>query len=143
MKNKQYEEGEACNHKGCLQHVTHPCENCGRIQGMSKESYIDKLIDDHDLIEAEERKKWKTIIRPLVEKREAIAKTIAEIKSPVRIGEMISNGKETFIVDFISASYSFGFSLKGRKIKKDGTPGVQTREIYMYNPKTWHKVVKG
>lgn len=27
---------EPCSHKGCLSHVTHPCEGCGRIQGESK-----------------------------------------------------------------------------------------------------------
>lgn len=26
-------DGESCGHPGCLQHVTHPCEGCGRIQG--------------------------------------------------------------------------------------------------------------
>lgn len=24
-------DGEPCDHKGCAQHVTHPCEKCGRI----------------------------------------------------------------------------------------------------------------
>ena len=23
-------DGEPCNHKGCLNHVTHPCDGCGR-----------------------------------------------------------------------------------------------------------------
>jgi len=26
-------DGEPCGHKGCLSHVTHPCEGCGRIGG--------------------------------------------------------------------------------------------------------------
>jgi hypothetical protein len=25
--------GEPCGHPGCLSHVTHPCEGCGRIAG--------------------------------------------------------------------------------------------------------------
>ena len=25
--------GEPCGHRGCLSHVTHPCEGCGRIAG--------------------------------------------------------------------------------------------------------------
>jgi hypothetical protein len=25
--------GQACDHPGCLSHVTHPCEGCGRIAG--------------------------------------------------------------------------------------------------------------
>lgn len=29
-----YEDGEPCKHPGCLQHVTHPCEGCGRIAGI-------------------------------------------------------------------------------------------------------------
>lgn len=26
-------DGEPCDHRGCLNHVTHPCEGCGRIVG--------------------------------------------------------------------------------------------------------------
>jgi hypothetical protein len=26
-------DGEPCNHKGCLSHISHPCEGCGRIAG--------------------------------------------------------------------------------------------------------------
>jgi len=28
-------DGEPCAHPGCLNHVTHPCEWCGRIAGVS------------------------------------------------------------------------------------------------------------
>jgi hypothetical protein len=28
-----YSPGEPCRHPGCLSHVTHPCEGCGRIAG--------------------------------------------------------------------------------------------------------------
>ena len=30
---KYYAKGEPCRHKGCLSHVSHPCEGCGRIAG--------------------------------------------------------------------------------------------------------------
>lgn len=30
---KEFTDGEPCSHKGCLNHVTHPCEYCGRIAG--------------------------------------------------------------------------------------------------------------
>lgn len=30
---ERLEDGEPCYHKGCLSHVTHPCELCGRIAG--------------------------------------------------------------------------------------------------------------
>ena len=26
-------DGEPCDHVGCLRHITHPCENCGRVAG--------------------------------------------------------------------------------------------------------------
>ena len=26
-------EGESCKHRGCLNHISHPCEGCGRIGG--------------------------------------------------------------------------------------------------------------
>jgi len=28
---KIYYNGEPCYHKGCINHITHPCEVCGRI----------------------------------------------------------------------------------------------------------------
>jgi hypothetical protein len=35
----QYRIGEPCAHPGCLSHVTHPCEGCGRIGGQDS-AYI-------------------------------------------------------------------------------------------------------
>jgi len=31
-----YKDGQPCAHPGCLNHVTHPCEGCGRVAGRSK-----------------------------------------------------------------------------------------------------------
>lgn len=31
-----YADGEPCQHRGCLNHVTHPCEGCGRIAGIQQ-----------------------------------------------------------------------------------------------------------
>jgi hypothetical protein len=28
-------DGKPCDHPGCLSHVSHPCEGCGRIAGIS------------------------------------------------------------------------------------------------------------
>jgi len=28
-----YDQGQPCQHPGCLCHLTHPCEGCGRILG--------------------------------------------------------------------------------------------------------------
>ena len=39
MKQIRYAEGEPCGHPGCLRHVTHPCEGCGRIAGRG-EGYL-------------------------------------------------------------------------------------------------------
>lgn len=30
---KELKDGEPCNHPGCLSHISHPCEGCGRIGG--------------------------------------------------------------------------------------------------------------
>ena len=27
-------DGEPCGHSGCMSHVSHPCEGCGRVNGM-------------------------------------------------------------------------------------------------------------
>jgi len=29
----KYEYNQSCEHKGCLNHISHPCEICGRIAG--------------------------------------------------------------------------------------------------------------
>ena len=39
-----YKDGEPCNHKGCINHITHPCENCGR-KGARGE-YMNKLTPE-------------------------------------------------------------------------------------------------
>jgi DNA-directed RNA polymerase subunit RPC12/RpoP len=31
----QYKDGQPCDHPGCLNHITHPCESCGRIGGIT------------------------------------------------------------------------------------------------------------
>ena len=30
-----YADGVPCNHPGCLSHVSHPCEGCGRVSGIN------------------------------------------------------------------------------------------------------------
>ena len=32
-KGQVFKDGEPCTHPGCLSHVSHPCEGCGRIGG--------------------------------------------------------------------------------------------------------------
>lgn len=29
-------DGVACEHPGCLRHISHPCEGCGRIGGQAR-----------------------------------------------------------------------------------------------------------
>ena len=33
MRGRNLRPDEPCGHDGCLSHVTHPCEGCGRIAG--------------------------------------------------------------------------------------------------------------
>lgn len=33
MDAKKLRDGEPCKHPGCLSHISHPCEGCGRIGG--------------------------------------------------------------------------------------------------------------
>lgn len=36
----KYEDGDPCDHPGCLHHISHPCEVCGRIAGRTKQLAI-------------------------------------------------------------------------------------------------------
>jgi hypothetical protein len=40
------EEGEPCSHRGCLNHITHPCEGCGRIAGRNKPDLMYETVEE-------------------------------------------------------------------------------------------------
>ena len=46
---KLYKDGEPCPHAGCLHHMSHPCEGCGRVGGIStgsaKQAVIEMYVD--------------------------------------------------------------------------------------------------
>ena len=47
---KELKHGEPCEHPGCLSHVSHPCEGCGRIAGRPTptpegKDWVDKEVD--------------------------------------------------------------------------------------------------
>jgi len=43
-KRMNWKPGQPCDHPGCLSHVTHPCEGCGRIAG----GMIPFILDEND-----------------------------------------------------------------------------------------------
>lgn len=45
---KTYKDGEPCEHPGCLNHITHPCEGCGRIGGRNQ---ITKMKTDDEILQ--------------------------------------------------------------------------------------------
>lgn len=66
---KELKDGEPCGHPGCLHHVTHPCEGCGRIAGRTEKPekprvrfcwlcgnklrgnhHVEKVVDGHTRI---------------------------------------------------------------------------------------------
>lgn len=49
----ELKDGEPCSHPGCLLHVAHPCEGCGRVSGRT----LPKKMTDAELVE-EARQKW-------------------------------------------------------------------------------------
>lgn len=42
MTKKKLRTGEPCDHPGCLSHVTHPCEGCGRIAGKMQQRTLEE-----------------------------------------------------------------------------------------------------
>jgi hypothetical protein len=37
-------DGEPCSHPGCLRHITHPCEGCGRIAGKGTATSYPEIV---------------------------------------------------------------------------------------------------
>ena len=37
-------DGEPCGHPGCLHHSSHPCEGCGRVNGVRIMDYQNKIL---------------------------------------------------------------------------------------------------
>ena len=58
-KNDDLGTGVPCEHPGCLSHVSHPCEGCGRILGvpapMTWRGYIAKLEAENETLKADKR----------------------------------------------------------------------------------------
>ena len=60
----KYYDGQPCDHKGCLHHISHPCEGCGRIGGKGV-VYYDEL-DNMIFILSKEDKPIKIIYEELL-----------------------------------------------------------------------------
>lgn len=39
--------GEPCGHPGCLSYISHPCEGCGRIEGLDSEQRLKESMLIH------------------------------------------------------------------------------------------------
>jgi len=53
----KYNDGQPCNHKGCLSHISHPCEGCGRIGGKGIVYLVD--VGDITLFDSKGEPLWK------------------------------------------------------------------------------------
>ena len=56
-----YDDGQPCKHKGCLSHISHPCESCGRIGGKGIVCISDDSMEEITIIPSEENKMVKII----------------------------------------------------------------------------------
>jgi hypothetical protein len=56
-------DGEPCRHPGCLSHISHPCEDCGRIGGLTPPPFVPLHIVD--------------LLAVPVDRREVTAKIVA------------------------------------------------------------------
>jgi hypothetical protein len=45
-----YPPGIPCTHKGCLSHKTHPCECCGRIEGIGEAFIRNRFRIDENIL---------------------------------------------------------------------------------------------
>lgn len=61
MRKIKYDNGQPCKHRGCLSHISHPCEGCGRISGKGIVCMSDDSIEEITIIPSEENKMVKII----------------------------------------------------------------------------------
>ena len=68
VERKAIPNGEPCEHPGCLRHVTHPCEGCGRIAGYTLpelpemwRQYFAQLEKRVRELEAENKRLWEAL----------------------------------------------------------------------------------
>ena len=70
-----YQDRQPCDHPGCLNHITHPCEGCGRVagHGIVYKPWIDKIspIEKKNWVNINEYQKAEELKR---EMREVTAK---------------------------------------------------------------------
>lgn len=53
---ERHRDGKPCGHPGCLNHVSHPCEGCGRVAGRylrqtSSANSVNRCEDDRHATE--------------------------------------------------------------------------------------------
>ena len=91
------ERGEPCDHPGCLAHVSHPCEGCGRIRGKVPETAASMVANlrtalnqkrPEDTKERELLKKLVQVTRKRRLVREFGVKPVVEITFSIEPGRM-------------------------------------------------------
>lgn len=101
-------EGEACVHIGCINHISHPCEICGRIGAVgSKWIYKSVLNDEKNRILRERREQGKYFSLTLELKR--------ELDFPMNVGRQLDKLKEE---DFCKYEIIKDFVLECRNNRK-------------------------
>ena len=101
---------------------------------------VDALVSKFNEIEAKEKKALNDIVRPLTLEKIAIKQEITELKCPAKVGETWTDGKDKYLITGIKPGYLWDFKLVGRKIKKNGEPGKDTRELWRFTNKCWSAV---
>jgi hypothetical protein len=46
----RFKDGQPCSHPGCLSHISHPCEICGRINGRYETIKLEITATDSTII---------------------------------------------------------------------------------------------
>jgi len=110
-----HREGEPCEHIGCLSHVTHPCEKCGRIAGRG--NHYEPMFEIPEEYQRKRNKMNKSEIKKQL------------IKPPVMIGGCGRSGT-TLLASILSAHPSIAmiphetraFSISAKFIRENKGP---------------------
>lgn len=91
-------DGEPCEHPGCLSHISHPCEGCGRIGGKKQNNTQNTIIVEQIV----NRNRY--FLVSLIKNKEYVSLECSDLYSVIRLLERLRDKNAEIILDIYNAN---------------------------------------